>query len=548
MRRPSERFRDRGDPRHSSEPGTSAHPFRARGAPWPDEPERLPVEAIARHDGHDVPEPPSPDSRGTLGLLPLLGVVLLVAAVSVYAGMTVVARWTAPTTKGTPAETSLADARPLAITQPRAGAPQVGSPPLVPTSPSIGIATAAEAQSPSLSSRADNGDNSNNAQTANAVPADRSTVQGVTDTEIRFGMAAPFGGPAKEMGRQLKLGIDTAFAAANENGGVAGRQLKLVTADDGYEPTRTLSAMKELYEKEQVFGFVDNYGSPTAQVSVPYALEHQAIYFGAFTGANTLRHDPPDRYVFNFRAGYAEEADALVRYLVKVRRLRPEEIAVLTQQDAYGDAGMDGVAKAVRTLDGGNSAPILRMTYSRNTVNVDDAVALLRRHKTQIKAVVLVATFRPAAKFIEKTRDAYPNMIYATISGVGSTGLADELKLLGPRYAEGVIVTQVVPAVEGYASVSLLYKRALAKYFPGEAPDYTSFESYLTANVLIEGLRRAGPQLDTEKLVDTLENMRDFDMGLGPRVSFGAAEHQAVHKVWGTQLDQSGQYHAIDLE
>jgi ABC-type branched-subunit amino acid transport system substrate-binding protein len=430
--------------------------------------------------------------------------------------------------------------------QPRAAAPQVVVPSSVPTSPTIGISTAA-AQVPSPALRADDGAKSSNAPSANTAPLNRK-VQGVTDTEIRFGLAAPFSGPAKEMGHQLKLGIETAFAAANESGRIGGRQLKLVTADDGYEPTRTLNAMKELYEKEQVFGFVDNYGSPTALVSVPYALEHQAIYFGAFTGANSLRHDPPDRYVFNYRAGYAEEADAVVRYLVKVRRLRPEDIAVLTQQDAYGDAGMDGVAKAVRALRGSNSAPILRMTYSRNTVNVDDAIALLRRQKTPIKAVVLVATFRPAAKFIEKTRDTYPDMIYATISGVGSTGLADELKLLGSRYADGVVVTQVVPAVDSYASVSLLYKRALAKYFPGEAPDYVSLESYLTANVLIEGLRRAGPQLDTEALVDTLESMHEFDMGLGPRVSFGPAEHQAVHKVWGTQLDQNGQYHPIDLE
>ena len=547
MRRPSERFRDRGDPRNPSEPDTSTNPF--RGAAWPVGSERTPVDPFARLDEQDVPEPPLPRPSGTLGLLPLLGIVLLVAAVSAYVGMTFVARWTGVVTKSPTTETSIAEARSPAITQPRTAAPQVTAPSPVPTSPSIEITTtAAAAQIPSPAPRADDGVKISNAPTPNAAPLNRSTVQGVTDTEIRFGLAAPFSGPAKEMGHQLKLGIETAFAAANENGRIAGRQLKLVTADDGYEPTRTLNAMKELYEKEQVFGFVDNYGSPTALVSAPYALEHHALYFGAFTGANSLRHDPPDRYVFNYRAGYAEEADAVVRYLVKVRRLRPEDIAVLTQQDAYGDAGMDGVAKAVRALRGGNAAPILRMTYSRNTVNVDDAVALLRRQKTPIKAVVLVATYRPAAKFIEKTRDTYPDMIYATISGVGSTGLADELKLLGSRYADGVIVTQVVPAVDSYASVSLLYKRALAKYFPGEAPDYTSLESFLTANVLIEGLRRAGPQLDTEALVDTLEGMRDYDMGLGPRVSFGPAEHQAVHKVWGTQLDQNGQYHPIDLE
>jgi ABC-type branched-subunit amino acid transport system substrate-binding protein len=497
----------------------------------------------------DVPEPPPPEQRGSPGLLPLLGIVLLAVAAAASVGMTIVARWT----KETSTEASMADARPPAImpTQilsPQILPPQIAPPSPVPTAPSVGITTAAAAQGgPSPAIRADGGERTGSIRTANAAPP-KSTVQGVTDTEIRFGLAAPFSGPAKEMGRQLKLGIETAFAAANESGRIGGRQLKLVTADDGYEPARTLGAMKDLYEKEQVFGFIDNYGSPTALVSAPYALERHAIYFGAFTGANSLRHDPPDRYVFNYRAGYAEEADAIVRYLVKVRRLRPEDIAVLTQQDAYGDAGMDGVAKAIRALRGGNTAPTLRMTYSRNTVNVDDAVAALRRQKPQIKAVVLIATFRPAAKFIEKTRDIYPDMIYATISGVGSTGLAEELKLLGPRYADGVIVTQVVPAVEGYASVSLLYKRALAKYFPGESPDYTSLESYLTANVLIEGLRRTGPQLDTETLVDTLEGLRDFDMGIGPRISFGPGEHQAVHKVWGTQLEPSGQYRAIDLE
>jgi ABC-type branched-subunit amino acid transport system substrate-binding protein len=139
-------------------------------------------------------------------------------------------------------------------------------------------------------------------------------------------------------------------------------------------------------------------------------------------------------------------------------------------------------------------------------------------------------------------------MIYATISGVGSTGLADELKLLGPRYANGVVVTQVVPAVDGYASLILAYKKALAKYAPGEVADYVSLESYLTANILIEGLRRTGPQFDTETLIDTMEHLRNFDMGLGPPVNFGTAEHQAVHKVWGTQLDDTGHYHAIDLE
>jgi len=559
MKRLSERPGDGGDMREPPEPGNGANQY--RNTPWRAESERRARDPF-RIGVQEVPAPPSPE-RSRFSIPGVLVLVLLVAAVSAYLGVTFVARSLGVVAKDTltekdaRAEISAAEAPPPALpTRPRAPAPQIAAPQsFVPAVPSVGVTAAAAAQIPAPAPvRADSVEPSGDARTAKVVAAvnsasANSAIQGVTDTEIRFGMAAPFAGPAKEMGRQLKLGIDTAFAAANDSGGIGGRQLKLVTADDGYEPTRTLNAMKELYEKDQVFGFIENYGSPTALISIPYALEHHALYFGAFTGANSLRHDPPDRYVFNFRAGYAEEADALVRYLVKVRRLRPEEIGVLTQQDAYGEAGMDGVAKAMRALRNGNQGTIFRMTYNRNTVNVDEAVAQLRRQKpNSIKAVVLVATYRPAAKFIEKTRDLYPEMIYATISGVGSTGLADELALLGPRYVDGVIVSQVVPAVDGYASVSLAYKKALAKYFPGEAPDYMSLESFLTANVLIEGLKRAGQQLDTETLVDTLENVHNFDMGLGPRVTFGPAEHQAVHKVWGTQLDQTGHFHSVDLE
>jgi ABC-type branched-subunit amino acid transport system substrate-binding protein len=385
------------------------------------------------------------------------------------------------------------------------------------------------------------------ATSPSAPVAAGSPVRGVTDQEIRFGIAAPFSGSAKELGRQMKLGIDTAFNRVNETGGVEGRMLKLIAADDGYEPTRTTDAMKQLYEKDQVFGIIGNVGTPTAVVAVTYALERKLLFFGAFTGANVLRHDPPDRYVFNYRASYAEETDAVVRYLVKLRRIPIKQIAVFAQQDTYGDSGFAGVSKAVRAL-GVSDAAIVRLNYKRNTVDVDDAINQLKLQKPPIKAVVMVATYRAAAKFIEKTRDLFPGMIYTNVSFVGSTALANELMLLGPRYASGVIVTQVVPAVSGYSSIVLEYKNALAKYFPGEAPDYVSLEGYVAANVLIQGLKSTGPQLDTEKLIDVLENTRNFDLGLGANLGFGRAEHQASHKIWGTALDDNGKYQALELE
>jgi ABC-type branched-subunit amino acid transport system substrate-binding protein len=373
------------------------------------------------------------------------------------------------------------------------------------------------------------------------------SVRGVTDSEIRFGISAPFSGAAKELGQNMKLGIETAFNAANDAGGIFGRRLRLFAADDGYEPSRTAATMKNLFEKDQVFGIIGNVGTPTAVVALPYALDRKMLFFGAFTGAGLLRNDPPDRYVFNYRSSYAEETSAVVHYLVKVRHLKPNQIAVFAQQDSYGDSGFFGVAKAIRTL-GGDETAILRLNYQRNTVDVEDAVEQLKKSRIPIRAVIMVPAYRAAAKFIEKTRDLYPNMIYTSVSFVGSTALANELTLLGKRFANGVIVTQVVPAVEGHSSLVLEYKSMLAKYFPGEAPDYVSLEGYIAAKILITALKRNGPSLDTEKLVGTLENMHDLDVGLGTPVTFGQSRHQGVAKVWGTQLDENGRYQSIDLQ
>ena len=392
------------------------------------------------------------------------------------------------------------------------------------------------------------------ATAANAATAPTANVpagplpRGIGEKEIRFGIAAPFSGSARELGRQMKLGIETAFNRINEAGGVDGRMLKLFAADDGYEPARTLEAMKQLYEKDQVFGIVGNVGTPTAAVAIPYALERRMLFFGAFTGANILRNDPPDRYVFNYRASYVQETDAVVRYLVKMRRLQPRQIAVFAQQDFVRRCRICGRRKGV-PLDGRERRR-------------DPSAQLCAKHRRRGRRDQSVEAREAADQggghgrdlpgrgkvHREDARRSIPGMIYSNVSFVGSTALAEELKLLGPRYTNGVIVTQVVPAVSGYSSAVLEYKNALAKYFPGEAADYVSFEGYVAANVLIAGIKRAGPQLDTEKLIDTLETMRNLDLGLGTQLSFGRSEHQASNKVWGTALDESGRYQPLELE
>ena len=385
------------------------------------------------------------------------------------------------------------------------------------------------------------------AQPSDTEARGRPVVQGVTDTEIVFGMAAPFSGPAKELGRGMKTGIDVAFAATNEWGGVHGRKLRLIALDDGYEPERTRAVMKELAENRKVFGFVGNVGTPTAEVSVPFTLEKKMLFFGPFTGAGLLRRDPPDRYVFNYRASYAEETAATVKYLVNVRRVPIDEIAVFAQEDGYGDAGFNGVAKMLRKYNR-NPERALRVGYKRNTTDVSEAVNTLLRSRHPVRAVVMVATYKAAARFIDKVKAERPDIIFTNVSFVGSQALADELMTFGGKVAEGVIVTQVVPLPHSSATAVLRYQELLPKYSLGEKPDFVSLEGYLAASLLVEGLKRAGRNFTTETLVDALEDLRTIDLGVGATMGFGMSEHQASHKVWGTLLDANGSFQTIDME
>lgn len=389
---------------------------------------------------------------------------------------------------------------------------------------------------------------------ADAAPAYGGLRETAGAADLRFGLIAPLSGANKEFGSELKLGAETAFDVANEAGRVNGRPLRIVAADDGYDPRRTPDVAKALVDKDKVFGFLCNFGSATSESILPYVLERKLIFFGAFSGAGLLRQQPPDRYVFNFRASYAEETEAAARYLVKVRRIDPSDIAVFAQDDAFGEAGFVGAEKAMRAM--GSGEPLLHLRYERNTIDVGAAIDELRKRQKakgktgngHIRAVIMVATYRAAAKFVEKAREAFPDVILTNVSAVGSNAFADGLKLLGARYVKGVVVTQVVPDPDGHSSIPLEYKAALAKYFPLERADYVSFEAYISAKVLIDGLKKAGAAPDSDKVVAGLESIRGLDLSLGPTVSYSASEHQAVHKVWGTQLDDAGRFRPIDLE
>jgi ABC-type branched-subunit amino acid transport system substrate-binding protein len=333
-----------------------------------------------------------------------------------------------------------------------------------------------------------------------------SLAQGVTDSQVVLGQSVALTGPAQQLGLDMQLGATLYFNQINSRGGVNGRRIVLKTLDDGYEATRAAENTKRLINDEHVFALFGYVGTPTSQASLPIFTQAKVPFVGPFTGAELLR-DPVNPLIFNVRASYWDETEAIVQHLTA---MSVDRIAVFYQNDAYGQAGLSGVERALKRR---NLQVVAKGTVERNTVDVKKAVAEINKANPQ--AVVMISAYKSCAAYIKETRAAGQNPTFWNVSFVGSKALAKELDKEG----RGVQISQVVPFPwDGSVPVVREYQRAMAE--AKAEPGFGTLEGYIAAKVMVEGLRRAGRNLTREGFVRAMESIQDYDVG-GFKVNYG---------------------------
>ena len=356
---------------------------------------------------------------------------------------------------------------------------------------------------------------------------------GVTKDRIVFGQVAALEGPAQALGQGMRQGLLAAFAEVNRAGGVAGRKLELKSADDGYEPQKTIEAMKKMLGEEKVFAIVGAVGTPTSNAGQPIATEAKVPFIGPFTGAEFLRN-PYKRYVVNIRTSYFQETQAWIEHLTK--DLGITKIAILYQDDTFGLAGLDGVKLSMAKR---NMPLVASGTFRRNTTAVKSA--LLEIMKANPEAVVTVGPYKPVAEFIKLARQAKMDAIFVAISFVGSEALAQEM---GDKGA-GVIVSQVVP-FPGDKSLPVVasYQTALAALDPEVKPGFVSLEGYLVGRLVIEALKRVPGEPTREALLDAVTYSGAFDLD-GMELTYGPDKNQGMNEVFFTILQADGSFKPV---
>jgi ABC-type branched-subunit amino acid transport system substrate-binding protein len=348
---------------------------------------------------------------------------------------------------------------------------------------------------------------------------------GVTDTEIVMGSCAALEGPASFLGTQTVLGARAYLNTVNDQGGVHGRKIRLVSRNDGYEPDKAIACVNQLIQEDKVFAMGFFVGTPTGAKVVSMAEAHKVPAVGFFTGAEILR-TPVKHNVIHVRASYYDEARAQVDNLVGT--LGMSRVAVFYQEDAFGIAVLGGVKIALKRH---NLAPVALGTFPRNTMDV--AKGLEQIKPANPEAVVMVGTYAPLAEFVKRARADKWTSVFLTVSFVGTEAFA---KAAG-KDGDGVIITQVVPPPSRRDLPAVAqYQAALKKYLPEASPNFVSLEGFVNAKVLVEGLKLAGRDLSREKLVTAIEGIRDLDLGIGMKASYSSSRHHAFDLVYVTVL------------
>ena len=345
---------------------------------------------------------------------------------------------------------------------------------------------------------------------------------GVFPDSIVFGQSAALEGPAGELGRNMNLGIRAAFEEANRDGGVHGRQLRLVVRDDGYEPEAAVANTAELIA-HGVFGLIGAVGTPTSRAAEPAASEAGVPYIGAFTGAAILR-GPEQHYVVNLRASYDQETRTMVDRLVEDLGFR--RIAVFYQDDSYGQAGLAGVRKA---MDARDMRPVVEAAYPRNTRAVKRGLLDIRAGDPD--AVIIIGAYAPAAHFIRWARKIGLDAVFVNISFVGSDALLNELG----RQGDGVVVTQVVPFPHDTSVPAVArYHAALRAVDPVARPGFVSLEGYLAGHLVARALADGAERPTRQSFLATLTES-PLDLG-GFVVEYGESDNQGSDLVFLTVI------------
>jgi ABC-type branched-subunit amino acid transport system substrate-binding protein len=323
---------------------------------------------------------------------------------------------------------------------------------------------------------------------------------------LYLGASLPQTGIMKAWGSAVYSGANAYFSYVNENNLLNGKEIKLITYDDKYEPELTKDNIQTLIEKNNIFAFFGFVGTPTVKNVLPILEKENIPFVAAFTGASFLRNHKNDHFI-NLRSSYAEEIENLVQYLHEKKGVT--RIAVFYQNDNYGE---EGFVSLLSSLKKHNLTLAGEGTYKRNTLSIRHAFNEIKEAKPQ--AVILVGAYKANALFIKtaKNSENFNNTLFCNVS----FGDADEMIKELNYETHNLLFSQVVPSYnDDSIHVILEYKRMMRRYYPDQPLSFISLESFLAAKTVVKALQQIKGNITQQRFLDQIKKLpSEFLSGL----------------------------------
>ncbi len=351
------------------------------------------------------------------------------------------------------------------------------------------------------------------------------SLQVLAADPIKIGMSAPFSGRAERLGLDYRAGAQLAFNQLNQQGGIAGQQLQLISLDDGYEPLRTVDNTRQLVFNDKVLALFGYIGTPTSSAVLPLLRHEQIPFIAPFTGADLLRQKD-DHFIYNLRASYAQEASAQISYLVDQRQFK--KIALLIQADEFGASVERNFLVELKKRQ---LKPLVISRFKRNTTDLADAVATLVANQPDV--VLTVGTYQVLIEAIELGAAQKFNPLYSVVS---FTGVSQLSKLLDNRYQ--VLASMVMPDPQ-HSTLAFVaaYRQQLQMLntvptrqngLPATANlSDVALEGFAAASVLVGALKQCAASVTRSCLLRALPQQQLYDF----KLVYDVERHQASQQV-----------------
>ena len=338
------------------------------------------------------------------------------------------------------------------------------------------------------------------------------SATGAAET-IKLGTTGPLSGSLSLLGQGVRDGIETYISFVNDQGGINGRKIELISEDDSYDPMRAVASAKKLVEQDSVIGLISPVGTPSNAAMVPYVQEKKVPLFAPYAFSHTLT-TPNKRYVFTTLPEVRIQASVLADYLTGT--LKHTKIAVIYQNDDFGQDAVIGFEERLKK----SNVPVTKLPFDRGSTNFSGVVAQARQSGAE--DVVFFGIPRDAALIM---KEANKMGWKPQFSGHNALGDPQTFTLAGASLVEGAIAVAVMEPLESAKPEVAQFLARQKKYMPKTTPTTYSMHGYNAAQIMVEAIKRVQGTPTSEKIVVELEKIKGMDTGLMAPVTFTSEQH-----------------------